>query len=95
MTSFPYLAVARKHNVPYCVVLWLSDQLDAKSPAYGPMPYHIPAAWPSNPMLWEAEPWAIATICGVANRVRVAARRRAVLFLRALRRSFGWLTIVV
>jgi hypothetical protein len=25
MTSFPYLAVARKHNVPYCVVLRLSE----------------------------------------------------------------------
>jgi hypothetical protein len=62
MTFFPYLAVARQHNVPYCVVLWLSDQLDAKWPAYGPMPYHVAAAWPSNSILWDGEPWAIATI---------------------------------
>jgi hypothetical protein len=92
MTSFPYLAVARKHNVPYCV-LWLSDQLDAKWPAYAPMPYHVAAAWPSNSML--CRPVGNHNNSGVANRVRAATRCRVVLFLWALRRSFRGLTIVL
>lgn len=30
-TSYPYLAVARRHNVPYADVLLLSDRLDDNS----------------------------------------------------------------
>ena len=72
MTFFPYLAVARQHNVPYCVVLWLSDQLDAEWPTYGPMPRCSCVAIKLYSMGWRAV--GNRNNSGMANRARSATR---------------------
>jgi hypothetical protein len=61
-TDFPYFAVAKRHNVSYYVILWLSDALDTSWPTRSPMPYHVSRAFPSQSLEWDQEPWAAETI---------------------------------
>lgn len=77
-TSFPYLAVARRHNVPYGLVLWFADQHDEDLDFMEEPPERFRPAmcgilrWSSR---WHLEPWATATS---AAWMREQGRRRGV-----------------